>query len=88
LKKSDIFEHKLKKHTLKVHFMIDAVYLDDTTASGKKLLKELRRYKQGIRFDSPSTHDAVPDGYMTLEEFRTESKASLTKILNEHGIYQ
>ena len=25
-----------------------------------------------------------PDGYMTLEEFRTESKASLTKILNEH----
>ena len=29
----------------------------------------------------------VPDGYMTLEEFRSESKTSLTKILNEHGIY-
>jgi hypothetical protein len=29
----------------------------------------------------------VPVGYMTLEEFRVKSKASLTKILNEHGIY-
>jgi len=31
--------------------------------------------------------DALPEGYMTLEEFRTESKASLIKILNEHGIH-
>ena len=29
----------------------------------------------------------VPDGYMTPEEFRETSKMSLTKILNEHGIY-
>ena len=28
--------------------------------------------------------DSVPEGYMTLEEFRTESKASLMQILNEH----
>jgi len=26
----------------------------------------------------------APEGYMTLEEFRTTSKASLTKLLNEH----
>ncbi|MDR2840918.1 MAG: hypothetical protein LBV75_06605 [Paludibacter sp.] len=25
--------------------------------------------------------------YMSIEEFRTESKASLIKILNENGIY-
>jgi hypothetical protein len=29
----------------------------------------------------------VPEGYMLPEEFRTKAKASLTKILNEHGIY-
>jgi hypothetical protein len=29
----------------------------------------------------------IPEGYMTLEEFRTQSKISLTKLLNEHGIY-
>ena len=28
------------------------------------------------------------EGYMTLEEFRIQAKASLTKILNERGIYQ
>jgi hypothetical protein len=28
----------------------------------------------------------MPDRYMTLEEFRLKSKASLTEILHEHGI--
>ena len=32
-----------------------------------------------------SKDDVVPEGYMTLEEFRTESKAGLTKILNERA---
>ena len=31
--------------------------------------------------------ETIPAGYMTLEEFRSESKISLTKILNEHGIH-
>jgi len=31
--------------------------------------------------------ETVPEGYMTLEEFRTEAKSSLTKILHEHGVY-
>ena len=30
---------------------------------------------------------AAPEGYMTLEEFRTTSKAGLAKLLHEHGIY-
>ena len=29
----------------------------------------------------------IPDGYMSLEEFRVKAKESLTKILNERGIY-
>jgi hypothetical protein len=33
-----------------------------------------------------STAGTVPDGYMSLEEFREQSKASLIKILNEHGM--
>jgi hypothetical protein len=67
--------------------MIHTVYLDDATINGRKLLKELRRYKKGIRFDNPATNGVVPEGYMTSEEFRREAKTSLTKILNEHGIY-
>ena len=30
---------------------------------------------------------SAPEGYMTLEEFRVESKRSLTKILNDNGVY-
>ncbi|MCL2649587.1 MAG: hypothetical protein FWD60_01010 [Candidatus Azobacteroides sp.] len=29
----------------------------------------------------------IPEGYMSLEQFRVDAKASLTKILNERGIY-
>jgi hypothetical protein len=67
--------------------MIHTVHLDDTTINGRKLLRELRRYKKGIKFENPITNDVVPEGYLTLEEFRREAKASLTKILNKHGIY-
>jgi hypothetical protein len=28
--------------------------------------------------------ETIPEGYMTLEDFRIESKVSLTKLLNEH----
>ena len=31
--------------------------------------------------------ETIPEGYMTLEEFRTESRISLTRLLNEHGIH-
>jgi hypothetical protein len=67
--------------------MVHTVYLDDTTINGRKLLKELRRYKKGIQFENSTTTGGAPEGYMTPEEFRTEAKTSLTKILNEHGIY-
>jgi len=35
---------------------------------------------------SKSGKETIPEGYMTLEEFRAESKVSLTKILNEHHL--
>ena len=43
--------------------------------------------KQNIRFESSVESNIVPDGYMTIEQFRKEAKTSLTKILNEHGIH-
>jgi hypothetical protein len=55
--------------------MVHTVYLDDATI-------------KGFQLDNPATTDVVPAEYMTIEEFRTEAKASLTKILNEYGIHQ
>ena len=66
--------------------MIHTVYIDDEDIDGRKLLKEIRQNNRGVRF-SPLNADYVsPEGYMTVEEFRKESKKSLTRILNEHGI--
>jgi len=66
--------------------MIHTVHLDNKHVSGRKLLKEIHRYKQGASFENPANSNVTPEGYMTVEEFRTEAKISLTKLLNEHGI--
>jgi hypothetical protein len=67
--------------------MIHTVHLDDAYIDVKNLLKEMRYYKQGVRFESPIDCNVIPEGYMTVEQFRLEAKKSLTNILNEHGIY-
>ncbi|MDR2206861.1 MAG: hypothetical protein LBE36_11985 [Flavobacteriaceae bacterium] len=60
--------------------MIHTVHIDDTTTTGKKLLEKLREYKDGVRFEE-STDNNIPDGYITVEEFRTETKKLLTETL-------
>ena len=50
-------------------------------------VKKIRRYKRGVCFENPAGNNVAPEGYMTVEQFRTEAKTSLTKLLNEHGIY-
>ena len=67
--------------------MIHTVHLDDEYVSVKKILKEIYSQDQGVSFENYATNGVVPEEYMTVEQFRTESKASLTKILNKHGIY-
>ena len=62
--------------------MIHTVHLGDKHVDDRKLLKEIHRYKQ----ENPANSNVAPEGYMTVEEFRTEAKISLTKLLNEHGI--
>ena len=67
--------------------MIHTIHLDDEYVNVKKILKEIYRQEQGVRFENQATNGTVKKGYMTVEQFRTEAKASLTKILNEHGIH-
>ena len=65
--------------------MIPTVKFGEKHVDSCKLPKE--HYKQGVFFDNSANSNIAPDGYMTVEEFRNESKKSLTKLLNEHGIY-
>jgi hypothetical protein len=44
-------------------------------------------YTRDIVAEKSVENGLVPEGYMTVEQFRKEAKSSLTKILNEHGIH-
>ena len=68
--------------------MIHTVYLDNEYINVRKFLKEIHNQKQGVRFENPVSNNIVPEGYLTVEQFRTEAKVSLTKLLNKHGIYK
>jgi hypothetical protein len=64
--------------------MIHTVYLDDTYVNIQGLLQEIRHQNEGVRFGNLPVNMGE---YMTVEQFRTEAKTSLTNILNKHGIY-
>jgi hypothetical protein len=62
--------------------MVHTVYLDDTTINGKKLLKELRRYKTGVQF----ANDTIPEEYMTSEDFWKEADNRIMDVCKRYGI--
>jgi len=66
--------------------MIHTVYLDDTTINGKKLLKELHRYKKGIWFKGPSDNTILPEGYMTSEDFWKEADTRIISVCKQYGV--
>ena len=67
--------------------MTVTVKINTDTPRGKALVKELRRYPKTVTFENPAETGIVPEGYMTLEEFRIEAKKSVKKILEENGIH-
>jgi len=68
--------------------MIHTVKIDDTTRNGKKILTDLRRYRKGIQFENPAVTGTIPEGYVTSEEFRVESRKDLEEVCRKHGILQ
>jgi len=51
-----------------------------------KHVKHRSKSNQSVCIENPAKSNIAPEGYMTVEEFRTKTKISLTKILSEHGI--
>ena len=60
------------------------VEVNDKSLISQRIIKDLRRHWREINFVE---QNGTPEGYMTVEEFRKEAKASLTRILNEHGVH-
>ena len=66
--------------------MIHTIHIDDSTIKGKQLVKKLQKETAFVCFDNPTATGITPEGYMTVEEFRTETKAGLKKLFKEHGL--
>lgn len=62
--------------------MIHTVKIDESTINGKKLMKEVRRYKKGVTIENSFV---IPEGYMTGEEFEKRVIEGLQKRLKENG---
>ncbi len=62
--------------------MIYTVKIDENTINGKKLMKEVRRYKKGVSIENSFV---IPDGYMTGEVFEKKVIEGLQKRLKENG---
>ena len=64
--------------------MVSVEIEDNEIITGNRMMKNLHCHGNAVNF---AKTDFTPEGYMTVEEFRKEAKTSLTKLLNEHGIY-
>jgi hypothetical protein len=62
------------------------VKINTETPVGRRLIKQLQRYPESARFETPATTE-IPEGYVTLEEFREEAKKRVRNLLNTNGIH-
>ena len=65
--------------------MIYTVKIDTGTASGKRALQDIKRFRKGVEFENPMMSGIIPDGYMTGDEFEKRVKEGLRQKLKEHG---
>jgi hypothetical protein len=66
--------------------MIHTVHFDDNYLDVRKLLDEIRCFKQGVHFESNAIENIVPHGYMTGGEFRKRAIVKVNTFCDEHGI--
>ena len=66
--------------------MIHAVHLSNAQVGTKGVLKEVRRYPQGIRIEGPAGCGVAPEGYMSGEEFRARAIKKVNHFCDHHGI--
>jgi hypothetical protein len=70
----------------KSKIMIHTVKIDDRIPSGKRIIKDLRRFRKVVKFENPIVDGNPPVGYLTSEEFWAKSKESVDKICEENGL--
>jgi hypothetical protein len=70
--------------------MIHTIKIDDATIYGKNLMKSIelqsKKTNSGISIENPNQVDCVPEGYMTIEEFRKVAMEDTLKFCRDNGI--
>ena len=64
--------------------MLYNVTIDTGTASGRKALQDLKRYRKGVEFANPMIN-GIPPGYMTGDEFEKRVMEELEQKLRSYG---
>jgi len=65
--------------------MIHTVKIDDSTSIGKKIIKDLRRFRNVVIFENQIMNDISLDEYVTAEEFRTAVKENIFNYCKVNG---
>jgi hypothetical protein len=66
--------------------MIHLVKINDNTASGKRLIEELRKNTMDVEFVNTMTNTNANEEYMTGEEFWKLSRTNIDNICKKHGL--
>ena len=64
--------------------MIHTVYIDDSSTKGEKLLHNLQKENEVVRFEKPLKVEIL-NGYMEGPEFRASVKQGLINKLKANG---
>ncbi|GHT67143.1 hypothetical protein FACS189452_04300 [Bacteroidia bacterium] len=65
--------------------MTHTMEIDDTIVATERFVKKPST-RSGVVFAKPVVAGIVPDGYVTVEEFRNEVKKRIRKYALENGI--
>jgi hypothetical protein len=66
--------------------MIHTVKIDDTTAAGKRFMRDFCKVRKGIEFENPAVTGKVPEGYMTGDKFVRSVKEDIINYSKSHGL--
>jgi hypothetical protein len=66
--------------------MIHLVKINDNTASGKRLIEELRKNNMDVEFVNTMTNTNSTEEYMTGEEFRIKVMSKIKTHYHKNGL--
>ncbi len=68
--------------------MIYILEIDDNTPAGKRILKEAKKARKGVKFRSPTINGVPPEGYVTGEEAYKKLSIITDELCRKYGLLE